>query len=141
MRIFRRTALACLACIAFLAAPAAAQTVDLKAEMKGGNEVPPLIVAGSGKVTATFDPATRTLRWSGTLANLSARPTMAHFHGPAEATKNAGIQVNIPNPDAAFSGEATLTDAQARDLLAGLWYVNVHTAAHPAGEIRGQLLK
>jgi hypothetical protein len=70
---------------------------------------------------------------------------MAHFHGPAEAGKNAGVAVWIstkgtPFPTS-FEGEATLTDAQAADLLGGRWYVNIHTAANPGGEIRGQLLK
>jgi len=120
---------------------ASAQIVNLKAELKGSNEVPPLSVAGSGQVTATFDPATKKLSWKGSLANLTAAPTMAHFHGPAEPTRNAGVQVTIPNPGASFSGEATLTDQQMRDLLAGMWYVNIHTAAHPAGEVRGQLIK
>jgi len=135
------TAIACLALFAMWATPALAQTINLKAELKGSNEVPPITVSGSGQVTAVFDPATRKLSWKGTLANLTAAPTMAHFHGPAEPSKNAGIQVAIPGPGASFSGEATLTEQQARDLLAGMWYVNVHTAAHPAGEVRGQLLK
>jgi hypothetical protein len=38
-------------------------------------------------------------------------------------------------------GSATLTDAQAADLLAGRYYINIHTAATPAGEIRGQVTK
>ncbi len=39
------------------------------------------------------------------------------------------------------SGQATLTDAQAADLLAGRWYINLHTAANPGGEIRGQVTR
>lgn len=136
-----RITLACLSLLAFSPTPANAQVVNLKAELKGSHEVPPLDIKGTGQVIATFDPASRTLTWKGTLTDLTAQPTMAHFHGPAEPSKNAGIQVTIPNPGASFVGEATLTERQARDLLAGLWYVNVHTAAHPSGEVRGQLLK
>ena len=40
-----------------------------------------------------------------------------------------------------FEGSATLTDAQAEELMAGKWYVNIHTAANKAGEIRGQVVK
>lgn len=136
-----RSFIAGLALTAFLAAPALAQVVNLKAELKGTNEVPPITVKGSGQVTATFDPATKKLTWKGSVSDLSAPPTMAHFHGPSEPSKNAGIAVIISNPGPSFQGEATLTDAQVRDMMAGMWYVNVHTAAHPAGELRGQLLK
>jgi hypothetical protein len=43
---------------------------------------------------------------------------------------------HLPSP---FKGSATLTDAQAADLMAGLWYVNNHTEAYKGGELRGQL--
>jgi hypothetical protein len=39
-----------------------------------------------------------------------------------------------------FKGEATLTPEQAQQFAAGEWYVNVHTQAHPGGEIRGQVV-
>jgi hypothetical protein len=34
-----------------------------------------------------------------------------------------------------------LSEAQAADLLGGKWYVNIHTANNPGGEVRGQMLK
>jgi hypothetical protein len=79
----------------------------------------------------------------GSYSGLSGPVTVAHFHGPAAAGKNAGIAVGISNGNlpASFEGSATLTDAQAADLAAGRWYLNLHTAAYPAGEIRGQVVK
>jgi hypothetical protein len=116
-----------------------------KADLKGSSEVPPNTTTGTGAVTATFDPATKMLTWTGTYSGLTGDATVAHFHGPAEAGKNAGVAIPIlkkgdpfPSP---FSGSATLTDAQASDLTSGLWYVNIHTAANPGGELRGQLMK
>ena len=29
--------------------------------------------------------------------------------------------------------------SELADLLAGRWYANIHTAAHPGGELRGQM--
>ena len=75
-------------------------------------------------------------------SGLSGPATAAHFHGPAEAGKNAGVAVAIPNATSSpVDGSATLTDAQAADLVAGKYYINVHTAANPGGEIRGQVTK
>jgi hypothetical protein len=75
------------------------------------------------------------------VSGLSGPATAAHFHS-GEPGKNGGVAVPIAGADkGAFEGSATLTDAQADELLAGKWYVNVHTAANKGGEVRGQVTK
>lgn len=143
---FLHQALAGAALIAALSlsAPALAATVNLKADMSGASEVPPNDSAGKGAVTATYDTDSKTLSWKGTYSGLSGPAVAAHFH-VGEPGKNGGVAVPIfTSADKAaspFEGKATLTDAQATDLLAGKMYANVHTAAHKAGEIRGQVTK
>ncbi|XUM22068.1 CHRD domain-containing protein [Bradyrhizobium oligotrophicum S58] len=128
------------ACVA--AAPLArAETVVLKSELKAANEVPPNASAASGAAEASFDTATRTLSWKVTFSGLSGPPIGAHFHGPSEPGKNAGIVLPFKSPEPPITGSAVITDAQAADLLAGKWYANVHTQANPGGEIRGQMTR
>jgi CHRD domain len=139
----RRTSLAALACTAILAlaTPSMAANVNLKADLKGANEVPPVDSKGAGSVTATYDTASKKLSWKGTVSGLSGPATAAHFHS-GEAGKNGGVAVPIAGADkGSFEGSATLTDEQAADLMAGKWYVNVHTAANKGGEVRGQVNK
>ena len=123
-----------------LAGPASAE--QLKAMLNGKSEVPATTSNGTGSANINFDPATKRLSWKLSYSGLTGPATAAHFHGPAAAGKNAGVAVAIPNiaSDPA-EGSATLTDAQAADLLAGRYYINIHTAAHPGGEIRGQVVK
>ena len=97
-----------------------------------------------GMAELTYDPATRVVTWTITYAGLSGPVTMAHFHGPAAKGENAAPQVPLTakgstaeNP---IKGQATLTPEQAKDFSAGKWYVNLHTQAHPGGEIRGQVV-
>ena len=90
---------------------------------------------------SSFDTATRNLTWTVTYSGLSGPAAGAHFHGPGEAGKNAGIVLPFQSPTSPIKGSQTLTEAQTADLLAGKWYVNVHTAANPGGEIRGQMVK
>jgi len=132
-----------IAAVAMLAASSAiAEQVKMKAELSGAQEVPPTTSQGKGNAEITFDTASKQLSWTVNYSGLSGPPTAAHFHGPAEAGKNAGVAVPIPNQATSpVTGSHTLTDAQASDLLAGRYYVNVHTAASPGGEIRGQVSK
>jgi CHRD domain len=126
-------------------APSYAATTTFKADLKGSSEVPPNTTSGTGSVTATYDPATKELTWSGTFSGLTGPAMAGHFHGPAEVGKNAGVQIWISEKgkpfESPFKGSAKLSDAQASDLMNGQWYVNIHTKANPGGEIRGQLVK
>jgi hypothetical protein len=141
MRLMSCSTFSALAVVALLASPARAETVALKATLNAASEVPPNDSKATGTLTATFDTGSKLLSWKGSYSGLTGNATAAHFHGPAEPGKNAGVAVPIPNPSASFEGSATLTDAQAADLLAGRYYVNVHTDANKPGEIRGQVTK
>jgi hypothetical protein len=122
------------------AGPACAE--KYKVTLDGKSEVPANTSAGTGTADVDYDAATKKLTWTLTYSGLSGPATAAHFHGPAEAGKNAGVKVPIANATSSpAEGSATLTDEQAADLLAGKYYINVHTAANPGGEIRGQVSK
>ncbi len=123
-----------------LAGPAFAD--KMKVTLDGKSEVPPTTGAGTGTADVDYDAATKKLSWKLTYSGLTGPATAAHFHGPAEAGKNAGVKVPIANATSSpAEGSATLTDEQAADLTAGKYYINVHTAANPGGEIRGQVTK
>ncbi|HTR17955.1 MAG TPA: CHRD domain-containing protein [Acetobacteraceae bacterium] len=137
-----RPSLAIAACLLLLPALAAAETVRFHCGMNGANEVPPHQTAGTGTVDATLDTTTRMLHYTVAWQNLSGPATMAHFHGPAAPGANAAIVVNLgKDPTSPVIGDTTLTEEQATQLLAGQWYVNVHTAANPPGEIRCQVTR
>ena len=121
-----------------------AAPISFKMPLSGGQEVPPVFPAGAGIAELTYDPSTRVVSWSVAYSDLSDPATMAHFHGPAQPGKNAPVLVwlikqgsPMENP---INGQATLTPDQARQFEAGEWYINIHTQAHPEGEIRDQVL-
>ena len=120
---------------------AQAETVHLQATLSAASEVPPKASGGTGKVDATLDTGTHLLDYTVDYSGLTGPATMAHFHGPAKTGANAGVAVPLSSPlDSPIKGSATLTPAQQQQLLGGLMYVNVHTAANPGGEIRGQVM-
>lgn len=135
---------ACAAGIAGWPMASNAASESFKVELSGAQEVPPVETAGKGTADLTYDPATRVLTWSIAYSGLSAPATMAHFHGPAAAGKNGPVVIWLSKKGSAaespIKGQATLTPDQAAQFTAGEWYMNVHTSAHPAGEIRGQVV-
>jgi len=125
-----------LAALLAAASVASAETVQLKADLKGSS------AAAKGDAAVTYDTTSKQATWRINYSGLSGAPTAAHFHGPAQPGANAGVAVPIPNPATSpVQGSATLNEAQAADLLAGRYYINIHTAANPGGEIRGQVTK
>lgn len=125
-----------------LAGPAFAEMVKMQATLDGQQQSPALDVPGKGTAEVTFDTDSKKLEWTVEYSDLSAAPAAAHFHGPAGKGENAGVAVPIEGDlTSPIKGEATLTDAQAADLLAGRYYINIHTPANKGGEIRGQVEK
>lgn len=145
MSTVRSSAAIAAAAVAFLISSgisdAHAEMVVLKATLSAASEVPPTASQGSGQGTFSFDTATRKLDYEITYTGLSGPATAAHIHSPAAPGSNARPAVPFENPASPIKGSATLTEAQAAELLGGLAYVNIHTAANGGGEIRGQIMK
>jgi len=147
MKIRMRAGMAALALAlaAFAAAPSAdAKTWTYSVTLNGKSETPANMTKGTGKGWVKFDDVTKEMSWNIKYMGLTGPATAAHFHGPAKPGVAAGVLVPIPKGGADVSpiiGSATLTDDQATALNTGMMYFNVHTAANPAGEIRGQVVK
>ncbi len=123
---------------------AQAAPIAFEVPLTGAQQVPPVQTAGSGNAKLTYDSGTRVVTWDISFSNLSSPATMAHFHGPAAAGKNAGVKVWISEKGVEMkspvNGQATLSPDDAKMFEAGDMYINVHSKDHPSGEIRGQVM-
>jgi hypothetical protein len=122
-----------------------AAPVSFTVPLTGDQQVPPVQTPGSGTANLTYDSSTHVVTWNITFSGLTSQATMAHFHGPAPAGKNAGVKVWISqkgNMDltSPLSGQATLSADDAQMFESGNMYINVHTKTNPGGEIRGQVM-
>ena len=132
-------------CIVLLASCASVygdpNTVKLGGQLSGMNEVPSNQSMGKGTVEAVFNKQTNELMWTVTYSGLSGPAVAGHFHGPAQAGANAGVALGFKGPlESPIKGTAMLSTDQSKDLLAGKWYVNLHTKVSPGGEVRAQVL-
>src|SRR5262245_33871279 len=115
-------------CSFYLGQPRVPRT-DLRAALAGAYEVPPTESRGSGYLEAVYRPSTKVLEYRLNLSGLSGPITMGYLHGPAGPGDNAQAiaPINIPIYDYTIWDGVTLTEEQASQVLAGLWYVNVMT--------------
>lgn len=148
-------ALVMLACAVTLAACSGDKNTAPKVEtytaaLSGANETTPpaLVIGATGQSTMTVNGNSVTWTLStanfatGTTAPGSASLTLpAHIHLGAPGV-SGGIMVPLTaTMDGTTTGTVTVADSVIAHLRAGDAYVNVHTAARPSGEIRGQLVR
>ncbi len=120
--------------------PAPNPNVTFLATINGASEVPANASTATGTATATFNKDTKILTLNVNYTGLTV--TNAHIHKAAVGV-SGGVIFPIAGPYASPLSLTTvaLDATQEADLNANLYYVNLHTAANPGGEIRGQLLK
>jgi CHRD domain len=113
--------------------------VTFLATLNGASEVPTNASIATGTATLTFNTTSKI--FSIIVNHNIATPTNGHIHKGA-----IGVSGGVVYPFASFASpinytSGTLDATQEADLNANLYYVNIHTAAFPGGEIRGQLIK
>ncbi len=126
--------------------------VDLKKKahvmFSGSQEVPANASTGTGMGDVVFDPETKivTYSFSWQLGSAAATTTNMHFHGAEDGsdTKSSGVAIPISGFTTASSGSISgvtpvLTETQINQLLAGKWYLNIHSSTIAAGELRGNI--
>jgi len=96
---------------------------------------------GFGKISGSYDSRTNLLDYSLTWANLTSAVTNMHFHNGAPGV-SGGVQLAVSGPWASpqSASGVVVGDPQEINLLAGDWYLNIHSTNFGGGEIRGQVL-
>jgi hypothetical protein len=115
-----------------------ASAANVHVRLTGKQETPPVktMARGAGMIEVAADGSV-----SGKVETHGIKGTMAHIHEGAWGQSGPPIIALAPGPHGTWAVPAgsKLTPHQYKEFLAGDLYVNVHSAAHPGGEIRGQL--
>jgi CHRD domain len=139
MKLFNiRRSTALLAAAVLIAGSGAVLAADVKVALNGAEETPPVTTTAtaSGTISISADKSV-----SGTIKTAGIDGTVAHIHVGAPGQSGPPI-ITLSKGDSGVwtvPAGSKLTDEQYADFKAGKLYVNVHSAEHKAGEIRGQL--
>ncbi|CAN5305343.1 hypothetical protein BH23BAC1_BH23BAC1_23960 [soil metagenome] len=109
--------------------------------INGMEEVPSNNSTATGTFNGTYNKDTKILTYDLTFSGIT--PTNMHFHKGAPGV-SGGVVIGIgeaPYSSPISGSTPALTDEQEADLLAGNWFVNIHSAQFPPGEIRGQVVQ
>ncbi len=128
-------------CMSYMSDPRGPKP-EFKAALNAANIAPPTQSAGYGTLEARYLPTLQTIEWRLYFGQLSGPVTYAFLLGPdgVGMADAALVPINPPFEGNIQRGSATLTEAQAADLLAGRWSVVLRTARFPDGEISGPLV-
>lgn len=117
-------------------------------QLSGAQEVPAVTSSGSGTAEISYDPTLKMITYKITwqLGNPSATTSNMHFHGSDNGSDavSSGVAIGITGFATGSSGTLSgttiaLTDVQEAQLLAGKWYVNIHSSTVGSGELRGNI--
>lgn len=114
----------------------AANTTEFVATVNGAQQVPPTTSPATGTMTATLNRDTKKLTYKVTFTGLT--PNAGHIHLGRPGT-SGGVKVPFSYLTSPIEGEADIDQPTMDSLLTGRSYVNLHTAAFPNGEIRGNI--
>jgi len=131
----------------FIVSSAAAAPIRFNTHLTGGQEVPAVATASYGRASFEFSDSLASMTYA--VRTSIAAPTAAHIHcAPAGQNGPVGVTLQlrsaighgtISRPDNNNAcGWSTLADVMTA-MQSGNAYMNVHTAAFPSGEIRGQI--
>ncbi len=119
------------------------------ADLAGFQENPPVATSAAGKGIAVISADASTITYLVSYSGLSGTANAAHIHTGAVGT-NGGVILPLAAGPSPMVGTLTATDFSASGAVAtfaeavaairaGTTYFNIHTTAHPGGEIRGQI--
>lgn len=116
-----------------------ANEVAFTATLSGSEEVPAFNTMASGTLNGIFNTDTKILSFTVTYTGMT--PVAWHLHKAARGS-NGPVVFDLGSTfTSPYMWQTTaLTAEQEADLMAGMYYINIHSALSPSGEIRGQLM-